>query len=88
MSVVQLPIPPANDRSLRDEAEWLPTSVEELAKVIALVDRRYSRPQVAGMADWLVRKVMGWPDPTSSATRAKYRRILRELQPDLDADLG
>lgn len=74
--------------SLRDEAEWLPESLDDLADVIALADRHYNRSQMAGLADWLVRKVMGWPDPTSSATRAKYRKMLRALSPELDPWMG
>lgn len=79
---------PIHVRSLRDEAEWLPSSLDDLAELIALADQRYRRPEMAGLVDWLVRKVMGWPDPTSSATRAKYRKMLRELGPELEPWMG
>lgn len=68
-----------NWRAVRDEEPWIPDTLDDVADVISLLDTRFEWHEMYGIVDWLVRKTMGWPDPTSSATRSRYRRMLREV---------
>lgn len=74
-------------RALRSDAldgleQWVPAGPEELlALVDALVERTdCSRATAAGLVEWVTRRVVGRDDRTSDPTRARYRRLLRELE--------
>lgn len=69
-----------NIRALRNEADFLPEQVSDLASVRENVLAAGHAPAVAdGIVGWLVAKANGQPDLTSSKTRSRYRRILAEL---------
>lgn len=67
---------------LRNEADYLPKSVEDLARLRRqLLDAGHSNALTGGVISWLVSKTAGEPDQTDSNTRSRYRKILAELQP-------
>lgn len=69
-------------RDLRNEAAWLPATLDELEDVRGrLVDAGHPPPIVNGLTGWLVAKALGERDATASDTRSRYRRILAELGP-------
>ena len=71
-----------NRRGLRNEAAFLPTSVEDLAELRRrIVDAGHPAQTASGIVGWLVAKTAGDPDPTSAPTRSQYRKILAELEP-------
>lgn len=71
-------------KALQNEAEWLPEDLHDLPAVLEelrplLFEAGRSSSEVNGITGWLFAKAIGEPDETGSATRARYRRILREL---------
>lgn len=69
-----------NPRSITDEAPFLPESIDDLIDLRERVlAAGYSEPVAHGLVGWLVGKRAGSKDQTSPDTRARYRRILREL---------
>jgi hypothetical protein len=69
-----------NERALRNEADFLPTTLEDLVGLRRRVVAAGYPDQVAsGVCAWLLTKAAGDPDRTSSDTRARYRKILAEL---------
>lgn len=74
-------IRPLRQDSLRNEAEWIPTSMETLAALRArLTEAGHPAAIVSGLTGWLVAKGAGEEDRTSSDTRSRYRRILADLE--------
>jgi hypothetical protein len=66
----------------RNEADFLPESLEDLADLRRRVmDAGHSAPVANGLLGWLVSKAAGEDDVTNSVTRSKYRKILAELPP-------
>jgi hypothetical protein len=67
-------------KDLRNEADHLPAT---LADVIALrrriIELGHSQAEAAGVVGWVIAKAAGEPDVTGAATRARYRKILAEL---------
>jgi hypothetical protein len=75
MSVVNL-------RALRNEADHLPSSLDEAMTVRRrLIEAGQSRAIADGIMAWLVTKATGEPDTTDAATRSRYRRILATIPP-------
>lgn len=75
MSVVNL-------RALRNEADFLPSSIDDAARVRQAIIDAGNPAQVAdGIVGWLISKAAGHPDRTASDTRSRYRRILATLPP-------
>lgn len=69
-------------RDLRNEAEHLPESVEDAAVLYdRLIEAGHSPSVALAISGWTTIKATGRPDPTNSATRARYRKILAELEP-------
>jgi hypothetical protein len=68
-------------KDLRNEAEYLPSSLDELVdvrgRVMALGE---SRRIADGLCMWLVAKARGERDTTAADVRSRYRRILRALE--------
>jgi len=75
-----------NPRSIGDEGPFIPTdpvAARRMARLLeALEASGESWRTVGGVEKWLRAKAAGRPDPTSSVTRAKYRRLIRELNID------
>lgn len=71
-----------NPRSITDsEAPFLPATVDDLAELGRLLEEEGHSPAIVqGILGWLTLKAAGVPDRTSQVTRAKYRRVLAELQ--------
>lgn len=66
---------------LRNEARFLPRSIEDLVELQdRLVAAGHSPAVASGIASWLARKAIGEDDATSHQTRARYRKILAELE--------
>lgn len=73
-------LPPGQTRDLRDEADHLPTSLADLIDLRTRVIEHGEPVRVAnGVCGFVVAKAAGQPDGLASDTRARYRRILREL---------
>jgi len=71
-----------NLRALRNEADHLPSSLEEAAAIRAALLDAGQPPQVAdGIVGWLIAKATGQPDLTAATTRSRYRRVLATLPP-------
>lgn len=69
-----------NPRSLREEADYIPKTLDELADLKARLHAAdLTASVVYGLCAWLTDKATGRPDTTSPTTRASYRRVLREL---------
>lgn len=69
-------------RDLRNEADYLPETVEDLVDLRQLViEAGHSAPVANGLVGWLLSKAAGEADTTSSRTRSTYRKILAELEP-------
>jgi hypothetical protein len=67
-------------RSIQNEAEHLPATVSDLAELTeSITAAGYTSAEALGLAGWLARKAAGMSDPTTAPTRAKYRRILAQL---------
>jgi hypothetical protein len=67
-------------RDLRNEAAYLPQTIDELAELYdRLVNAGETSGSARGIATWAALKATGRPDPTGPATRARYRRILAGL---------
>ena len=65
---------------LRNEAAYLPESVEDLADLRRrVIAAGYPQQTASGIVGWLVAKAAGDPDLTSAPTRSQYRKILAEL---------
>lgn len=72
-----------NPRSIADEGPFITTDVAELASLKArLIAAGQPAPFAAGVISWLVDKAAGQRDETSSSTRARYRKALRDLAGD------
>lgn len=68
-------------RDLRGEADFLPSTVEDLVELRRQLVAAGHPDQVAsGILGWLVAKAAGDPDQTSPTTRATYRKILAGLE--------
>lgn len=70
--------------ALQNEAEWLPHELDELPAALKrlrerLTDAGRSPAEVQGITGWIVGKALGERDTTNASTRARYRRILREV---------
>lgn len=64
----------------RNEADFVPESVEDLAELRRrIIAAGYSASVANGLLGWLVSKGAGEADVTESKTRSKYRKILAEL---------
>lgn len=64
---------------LRNEAAYLPSSLEELEDVRRRLVAAGTRPATAsGVVGWLLAKAHG-EDPTDSVTRSKYRKLLTSI---------
>ena len=69
-----------NPRSIGIEGKYLANRVDDLARFKArLQDLGVPATTAAGITAWLVDKSAGMPDQTSQDTRARYRRLLRDL---------
>jgi hypothetical protein len=69
-----------NIRALRNEADHLPSSIEEAASVrAAIIDAGHSPTLADSVVGWLIAKAAGHADATSPTTRSKYRRVLATL---------
>lgn len=76
-----------NLRALRNEADWLPRTLEDAALVRSvLVDDGQTEQVVNGITGWLVAKANGQPDRTEASTRARYRRVLASLESPLPSE--
>ena len=75
-----------NPRSVRDEGPFIPSdpvAARRMAKLLETLEADgHAWRMVAGVRAWLEAKAAGRPDPTSSETRARYRKIIRELKID------
>lgn len=70
-----------NVRALRDEASWLPRTLGETTVARRALLAAGQPPAVAdAIVGWLVAKAVGDPDLTAAPTRARYRKILRNLE--------
>jgi hypothetical protein len=68
-------------RDLRNEIDYLPRTVRDVAELHECLVAAGQTPAVAsGISSWLARKAAGHPDLTDSATRARYRKILAALE--------
>ena len=75
-----------NMRSLRNERDWLPGSLDEAAMVHAALENAGLSNQVSnGIVGWLVAKSFGHEDRTMPATRSTYRKVLAGLQSPLSS---
>jgi hypothetical protein len=71
----------ANPRSLREEADYIPKSLDELAEFRdKAIGAGLPSSLVNGLVSWLTGKATDRPDTTSSATRAGYRKAIRDLR--------
>lgn len=71
---------PLRRRDLRNEATYLPTSVEELVALRqAVIDLGHTEQIANGLIGWLIAKAGRQPDAGSARTRSAYRKILAEL---------
>ena len=69
-----------NRRALRDEAAFLPLTMESVQELRrALQDAGHSHRVANGVCSWLMAKQNGESDETAPDTRSRYRRILTEL---------
>lgn len=65
----------------RNEADWLPSDVDDLVELRRRVIELGQSPSVAnGLVGWLLSKAAGEEDRSGPNTRARYRRILAELE--------
>lgn len=73
--------PNGNPRALRNEADYLPGSLEDLIELRSrVITAGHSAPVANGLIGWLLSKANGEPDVTGPDTRAKYRKILAGLE--------
>jgi hypothetical protein len=76
-----------NLRSLRNEADFLPASIDDAAAVRAAVLEAGHTPALAdGLVGWLIAKAAGHADNSSPTTRSRYRRILATLPPTVSGN--
>lgn len=69
-----------NPRSVGAEGDYFNADIGQLANLRARAIAAGYRPStVDGMVGWITGKAAGHDDVTSSATRAKYRKILSDL---------
>lgn len=67
--------------SLRNEADWLPSDLDDLAALRRQIIEAGHPGHVAnGLIGWLLAKAVGERDATSPTTRSKYRKILAGLE--------
>jgi hypothetical protein len=67
---------------LREEAAFLPRSVEDLAELRRrILDAGHPDQIASGIVGWLVAKAADDPDRTGPNTRSRYRKVLAELEP-------
>lgn len=75
-----------NPRSIGVEGPFIPSDpmgARRMARLLDALEASGSAPrQVAYIKTWLEAKAAGKPDPTSAPTRARYRKIIRELAID------
>jgi hypothetical protein len=65
---------------IRGERAYMPASLEDLEKLRGrLTSTGHPISVVNAITGWLVAKALGEADTTSRVTRAKYRKILAEL---------
>jgi hypothetical protein len=73
-----------NLRALRNEREWLPRTLDDAIGIRrTLLDNGVPAERTAGIVSWLIAKAAGETDVTSGLTRARYRKVLAELQSPL-----
>lgn len=70
--------------ALQNESDWIPDNPAELPAAlehlrVQLFAAGRSGAEVNGLTGWLFAKAIGERDTTAKATRARYRRILREV---------
>ena len=76
-----------NQRALRNEAAWLPETLEDAVAVRrAIMDAGYARAHADGVVGWLVGKAAGEPDTTGQAVRSRYRKLLATLESPLQKE--
>lgn len=67
---------------LREEAAFLPTSVDDLVELRRrLIDSGHPDQVASAIVGWLVAKTTDDPDLTASSTRSRYRKILASIEP-------
>lgn len=70
--------------AIRDEAAWIPRTFDELEELRRrLTSAGHAVSVVSGVTGWLVGKALGEDDLTTSPTRSRYRKILRDLETSL-----
>lgn len=75
-----------NKRALRNEAAWLPRSLDDVVIVTRVLAEAEVPNQMAnGIVGWLVAKSAGLPDRTSERSRAAYRKVLDGLESPLES---
>ncbi len=73
-----------NLRALRNEAEWLPSSLDDVVAIHDVLKASGQSDQVTnGIVGWLVSKKAGRPDNLGSPTRSTYRKVLAGLESPL-----
>jgi hypothetical protein len=69
-----------NPRSLGVEAAWIPVEYDQLDAFAEIAEKHFGFAQASGLANWLRKKAMGRPDPTTQPTRSRYRKLLQQLE--------